>query len=89
MESLSGAAAQEAAPENPHGDAEAADLRRRVHEALQELPAEQREALVLRYVEGLGVGEMAEFLRVSVSAVKMRLLRGRAVLRERLEGVIP
>jgi RNA polymerase sigma-70 factor (ECF subfamily) len=89
VESLAGAASYEAAQDDPHGNAEAADLRGRVYEALHELPTDQREALVLRYVDGLGVVEMAELLRVSVSAVKMRLLRGRAVLRERLRGIVP
>jgi len=73
--------------ENPGTDAELADLRRRVHEALQELPSEQREALILRYVEGLNVREIADFVKATVSAVKMRLLRGREALRARFEGV--
>jgi RNA polymerase sigma-70 factor (ECF subfamily) len=75
------------AEHDPGMDAEHAELRRRVHEALQELPTDQREALVLRYVEGLGVQEMAEIIGASVSAVKMRLLRGREALRARFEGV--
>lgn len=76
------------AEEDPSGDAEAAEARRRVHEALQELPVDQREALVLKYVQGLSIPEMAETLKTSVAALKMRLLRGRGALRERLGDLI-
>ncbi len=86
-ESLFDRAGDLRAPEDPGGDAEAADLRRRVHQALQELPADQREALVLKYVQGLSLPEMARLLKASVSALKMRLLRGRDALRQKLEGV--
>jgi RNA polymerase sigma-70 factor (ECF subfamily) len=86
MESLD-AATDIPAVENPGADAEAADVRRRVREALQDLPQEQREALVLKYVEGLSLPEMAERLAVSVSALKMRLLRARRELLGKLQGV--
>ncbi|HXF96063.1 MAG TPA: RNA polymerase sigma factor [Gemmatimonadales bacterium] len=84
---LAQAAPEPAPSEQPDEAVQEADLRRQVHEALQELPAEQREALVLRYVQGLSVGEMAKLLGASISAVKMRLLRARSALRERFEGV--
>lgn len=76
------------APQDPGSEAEAADVRRRVHLALQELPTDQREALVLKYVKGLSLPEMARLLKASASALKMRLLRGRSALREKLEGVV-
>jgi RNA polymerase sigma-70 factor, ECF subfamily len=72
---------------DPVGDAETADVRRKVHEALQQLPTEQREVLVLKYVEGLSLPEMAEILSAGVSALKMRLLRARRELLSKLEGV--
>ncbi len=75
-------------PQDIGSEAEAADVRRRVHQALQELPTDQREALVLKYVEGLSLPEMTQQLKASASALKMRLLRGRAALREKLEGVV-
>ena len=71
----------------PDADAEAAELRDRVQRALQELPADQREALVLKYLHGLSLPEMAELLSCSVPALKMRLLRGREGLRETLGEV--
>jgi RNA polymerase sigma-70 factor, ECF subfamily len=75
------------APQDPGSEAEAADVRRRVHQALQELPTDQREALVLKYVEGMSLPEMTGLLKASASALKMRLMRGRQALREKLEGV--
>ncbi|HEY6109768.1 MAG TPA: RNA polymerase sigma factor [Gemmatimonadales bacterium] len=82
------AASEIPAVENPATDAEAEDLRRRVRLALQDLPREQREALVLKYIEGLSLPEMAEALSVSVPALKMRLLRARRELLARVQGVL-
>lgn len=87
LESLD-AATEIPAVENPVADAEAADLQRRVREALEELPREQREALVLKYIEGLSLPEMAEALSVSVPALKMRLLRARRELLAKVQGVL-
>ena len=54
--------------------------RDRIREALETLPPDQREALVLMYLEGYSVTEIAELSGASVSAVKMRLKRGRDAL---------
>jgi|SRR5712692_5230491 len=88
LERLSEEAATVPALEDPGADAEAADVRRKVHQALQELPTDQREALVLKYVEGLSLPEMAEILSASVSALKMRLMRARRELLAKLPGVV-
>jgi RNA polymerase sigma-70 factor (ECF subfamily) len=64
----------------------AGDLKETVAQALQDLPPDYREALVLKYVEDLSLPEMATLLKCSISALKMRLLRARAALREKLEG---
>lgn len=70
---------------HPGLDAEAAERTARLDAALGELAADHREALVLYYVQELSVPELAEALALSVSAVKMRLHRGRDALREVLE----
>jgi RNA polymerase sigma-70 factor (ECF subfamily) len=75
------------AGQTPETALEVAEVQRRVHEALQRIPADQREALVLKYVHGMTLPEMTELLSVTLSAVKMRLLRGREALREQLNGV--
>lgn len=53
---------------------------------LDELPVEQRAALVLCSVEGLTNSEAAEVLGVSPGAVEQRLVRARATLRKKRGG---
>lgn len=56
--------------------------------AIGELPAEQREALILRDVEGLSANEAADVVGVEVGALKSRLHRARLALRHRLAGLV-
>jgi RNA polymerase sigma-70 factor (ECF subfamily) len=60
--------------------------RERLEEALDELPARQRAALLLRVDEGLGYEEIAEALETSVSSVKSLIHRARCELLQRLES---
>ena len=53
----------------------------RASRALATLPAVQREALVLHDLEGFSMPEIAVMQRVTVSAVKTRVARGREKLR--------
>jgi RNA polymerase sigma-70 factor (ECF subfamily) len=61
-----------------------AELQRALHEAIQALEPSQRDVLVLRDVEGLSAPEVAEVLRITVSAVKSRLHRARLAVRAHL-----
>lgn len=54
--------------------------------ALRQLPERQRQAVVLRHIEGLGNPEIAELLSVSVEAVESLTSRGRAALKTALAG---
>ena len=83
LEALSSASG----PDNPEQDAVLGDLRGHVQRALHRLPTDQREALILKYVKDLGVSDLARLLAISVSAVKMRLMRGRKAMVEQLLGV--
>lgn len=65
------------APEEPEGD---------VLAAVCALPPKYRSAVHLFYYEELSVAEIAGILGLSRGAVKTRLSRARAMLRERLEG---
>ena len=56
-----------------------------VLEKLQTLPVDYREALLLRFHEGLSVSEVANSLGLSLSAAKMRIHRGLLKLRQLLE----
>ncbi len=55
-------------------------------EALMKLPANYKEVFLLYYVEGYKIREISEILKVSESAVKKRLERGREKLNELLGG---
>ena len=70
---------------SPEGDAHAEELRARVRAALEGLDPEQREAFVLKHVEGRSYEEMSALLGVSVPALKMRVHRAREGLKEQLE----
>jgi len=59
-------------------------LERRVHQALDQLPAAQREAILLHRWEGLSFSEIAEATGVSETAAKVRAHRGYERLRELL-----
>jgi RNA polymerase sigma-70 factor (ECF subfamily) len=67
-----------------HGDA---GLRRRLLEALQQLPEPQREAVILHRLEGWSFAEIADAVGASETAVKVRAFRGTQVLREALKDV--
>jgi RNA polymerase sigma factor (sigma-70 family) len=56
-----------------------------VRAALDSVPPDQREALVLMYLQGYSVTEIQELTGASSSAVKMRLKRGRDALRAELD----
>jgi RNA polymerase sigma-70 factor (ECF subfamily) len=59
-------------------------LRQTIDEAVAALPLDQREAFLMKHVEGLEYEEMAELTGAGVSALKMRVKRAIERLRERL-----
>jgi RNA polymerase sigma-70 factor (ECF subfamily) len=56
----------------------------RVREALEQLPVEFREVLVLREIEGISYKEIAAVVQVPIGTVMSRLARAR----DRLSGVL-
>ncbi len=73
-----------APPESPEDRAAAQEAMRLVEKAVDRLPLPYRTVFVLRDVEQLSTSEAALALGVTEEAVKIRLHRARAVLRERL-----
>jgi RNA polymerase sigma-70 factor (ECF subfamily) len=67
---------------------ESAALNDEIQYALSRLENGQREAFLLRHVEGLGYDEISEITGVGISALKMRVKRATDRLRELLEGVV-
>jgi RNA polymerase sigma-70 factor (ECF subfamily) len=57
------------------------ELARRLKQALDALPFEQRTAIVLREIDGLSYDEIAYSLGIAVGTVKSRLTRARQALR--------
>ena len=72
------------ASSNPERDAQSAETREALRRALTELPVPQREAVLLRDVEGVSLSRAARILGVTVPALKSRLRRGRCALRQAL-----
>jgi RNA polymerase sigma-70 factor (ECF subfamily) len=82
---------EEGAPElpdrgavNPDGEARRSEMYRHLELALQQLPEEQRTAIVLCDVYGLDYAEVAAMTRSALGTVKSRIHRGRLRLRELL-----
>lgn len=76
----------ESSTADPETELERSELAREIDRALERLTPDQREAFLLKHVEGLSYPEMADRLSASVSALKMRVHRARESLQELLEG---
>jgi RNA polymerase sigma-70 factor (ECF subfamily) len=72
--------------DDPGECASRSETSRRVRDALGILTPEQREAFVLKHVEGRSYEEVAAVMNISVAALKMRVHRARQSLRLLLEG---
>jgi RNA polymerase sigma-70 factor (ECF subfamily) len=72
-------------PGSPEAHAGQAEDRRRLQAALLTLPPKYREVLVLKDVEGLAYEEIRPILRLSIPALKIRVIRARARMRAALE----
>lgn len=60
------------------------DDQRQIIEALRDLPHRQRDCLILRYYQELGIDDIAETLGISRNSVKTHLKRGLAAMESRL-----
>lgn len=68
----------------PDRDLERTETRNRLDAALEKLPASLREAFVLKHVEGMPYEEIAEIMKTTVPALKMRVHRAREMLKDLL-----
>jgi RNA polymerase sigma factor (sigma-70 family) len=76
-------------PSPPSGGSTLTPNARRMLEAIDGLPEDEREAFNLIRVQGLTQPEAAEVLGVSVATVKRRLNRARLLLAEQLDDLRP
>ncbi len=74
-----------AAPEHP---LEVTERQALVRKALQGLPEEYREVLVLKEMEDLSYEEIARIVNCPIGTVRSRIHRGREELRQRLSRVL-
>lgn len=65
-----------------------ADPSDRLRLAVSELPPEYQTCLTLRYLENLGVSEIAETMSVPVGTVKTWLFRAREMLKDKLKPFV-
>ena len=70
--------------ETPEEVASRRETRRLLDQALSEIDEKHRLVFILRDIEGLSTEETATALNISISNTKVRLLRARLMLRERL-----
>jgi RNA polymerase sigma-70 factor (ECF subfamily) len=73
-------------PETPYQALEQAERQQIVQRALASLAQPYRAVVVLREIEGMAYGEIAQVLGVSEGTVKSRLIRGRELLKRKLTG---
>jgi len=66
-------------------DAAPVDSSERLHQAIRELPQEYQACVTLKYLEDLGVSEIAQTLQVPVGTVKTWLFRAREILVQKLK----
>ncbi|WP_051492028.1 RNA polymerase sigma factor [Roseivivax isoporae] len=80
--------APEVADEAPSAEARmlSGDRAAALHAALADLPERQRQAVVLRHLEGLGNPEIARIMDIGPRAVESLVARGKRALEERLLG---
>lgn len=76
-------------PLNPEAAAIRAADREQVHRCLRALPAEYREAVVLREIHGCSYREIAAVSEVPIGTVMSRLARGRKLLQQMLAERAP
>ncbi|MES1257311.1 MAG: RNA polymerase sigma factor [Acidobacteriota bacterium] len=84
----------EAATRAEHGGSPETEMLRSEREdmvarAVEQLPETQREVLILAHYEQLPLAEIAQIMAIEVSAVKSRLQRARAGLKETLAAYAP
>jgi RNA polymerase sigma-70 factor (ECF subfamily) len=84
LEEADGAVGLEAAGGTPEDEVFRREFWEQLRQGLDELPAEQREAVVFCDLEGMSYEEMADVIGVPIGTVRSRIYRGRRALQARL-----
>ena len=75
-------------PQTPYEVLEVSERQETVQRALASLAQPYRAVVALREIEGLSYEEIAQVLEVSEGTVKSRLMRGRELLKRKLQGCL-
>jgi len=91
LEEQSGDAVELPASDQPAPGAalESEEAQQIVRTALNALPPDLKELIVLRDIQGFSYEEMCEIMGCSLQALKSRLFRARGALRQRLAPLLP
>jgi len=82
LDEADGAIGMEAGGGTPEDDVSRREFWEHLRRGLDELPAEQREAVVFCDLEGMSYEEMAVVMGVPIGTVRSRIYRGRRALQE-------
>jgi RNA polymerase sigma-70 factor (ECF subfamily) len=88
-EQIDGATDEPVDRHSPESDVMQSELERSIARAVGRLPENQREVLLLAQYEQMPLAEIAELLEIELGAVKSRLQRARAGLKEMLAAYAP
>jgi RNA polymerase sigma-70 factor (ECF subfamily) len=72
-------------PSNPEANVAGGERRQRLEAALLSVPPKYREVLILKDIEELSYEEIRGILQLPVTTLKIRVVRARAMLRERID----
>ncbi|MDY6416979.1 MAG: RNA polymerase sigma factor RpoE [Succinivibrio dextrinosolvens] len=70
--------------ESPDKIIESQELQQVILSAMNELPEELRQAIMLREVEGMSYEDMADLLQIPIGTVRSRIFRARQFIEERM-----
>jgi len=74
--------------DTPHQALQRKELKKRIWQAILQLPSDYRIVAVLRDIHGLSYQEVAEAADLSVDVVRTRLARARGMVRRKLEAYL-
>jgi len=72
----------------PPSDEESKEMHALLHKVLDQLPAPQRTAILLRDIESIAYDQVAEILQCSEQAARLKVFRARARLKELMEKAL-
>jgi RNA polymerase sigma-70 factor (ECF subfamily) len=73
---------------SPEREALASELEATIHQTMGELPADLREAITLREIEGLSYEDIAAVMDCPIGTVRSRIFRAREAIDSKLEPIL-